>query len=863
MSTLLPITPVTPRHRPPRGPVLVWGNVVVLGWLAVAIALLTTHDLLGLPSWLAVHALLLGAVTNAIVIWSEHFVVVLCRAAGPPPRRMALGLTALNVFVVAVLVGVTTGIVALSGVGGAGIAAIATVHTLHLWRVRRSALSGRFAYLITFYAAASTALMLGAVLGAGLATGGGAWHARLWAAHVHVTLLGWVGLSVLGTLFTLWPTAVGVRIADGTMRAARRSLLLLCAGLVVAVAGLLTAQPWLAVAGLTGYAAGVGVAAAPLVRATLTRSPHGPAAWMLGASAVWLTMAVLLDAGRLALAGSTDSAPEIMRSVLPVLAVGFTAQVLLGALTQLLPVVLGRGPAGHRAVTALLATGWRTRVVALNLAVPLIAGDWPDQVQTAGWALAALSAAAFVVLALSVAVPAALGRPPLQPRSPRSDGTATGIIAAAAVVVLAVSLATSGDDGSAEPSVTGTAQTVDVTLSGMRMQPDSLDVAAGTRLVLRVTNDEAMPHDLRVDSGQRTPRLGRGETALLDLGEVRENRQAWCTVAGHRAAGMTMTIRVRGDQPQDGHGAGHEHHDDDAAPTPAPAPASGLDMAAKPSAGWAARDARLAPVSGTVHRVELHATEQEIEIAPGRKQLRWTFGGSVPGPTLRGRVGDEFEITLVNDTTMGHGIDFHASALAPEGPMRTIAPGERLVYRFRAPRAGAWLYHCSTMPMTTHLANGMVGAVIIDPPDLPAVDREYVLVASQLYADVPGSDSQLAKIREGRPDGWAFNGMAAQYDHAPLTATVGERVRIWLVNAGPGDPVAFHVVGSQFDTVYREGAWQLRPSPSAGGAQVLDLAPAQGGFVELTFPEAGRYPMVDHDMRHAEGGAHGLIDVTG
>ncbi|MEV1117100.1 copper oxidase, partial [Actinosynnema sp. NPDC049800] len=98
-------------------------------------------------------------------------------------------------------------------------------------------------------------------------------------------------------------------------------------------------------------------------------------------------------------------------------------------------------------------------------------------------------------------------------------------------------------------------------------------------------------------------------------------------------------------------------------------------------------------------------------------------------------------------------------------------------------------------------------------------------------------------------------------DHAPLTAGVGERVRFWVVNAGPGDLLSFHVVGGQFDAAYKEGAWTLRPGTS-GGAQALDLAPAQGGFAELTFPERGRYPFVDHDMRHAEHGAHGFVEVV-
>ncbi|MGH3563282.1 MAG: multicopper oxidase domain-containing protein, partial [Mycobacterium sp.] len=175
------------------------------------------------------------------------------------------------------------------------------------------------------------------------------------------------------------------------------------------------------------------------------------------------------------------------------------------------------------------------------------------------------------------------------------------------------------------------------------------------------------------------------------------------------------------------------------------------------------------------------------------------------------------------------------------------------------------LYHCSTAPMSLHIANGMYGAVIIDPPGLPPVDREYALVGAQLYLGDPGSDHKVDAIRANQPDGWMFNGMAAQYDHAPLHAHPGERVRIWVINAGPGDTIAFHIVGTQFDTVYKEGAWLLRAGGStagAGGSQALDLAPAQGGFVELSFPEPGHYPVMDHDLRHAENGAHGVFVVT-
>lgn len=265
-----------------------------------------------------------------------------------------------------------------------------------------------------------------------------------------------------------------------------------------------------------------------------------------------------------------------------------------------------------------------------------------------------------------------------------------------------------------------------------------------------------------------------------------------------------------------------------------------------------------------VHRLTFAVEEVAVEVAPGVWQKRWTFNGRTPGPTLHGRVGDSFEITLVNHGTMGHSIDFHAGALAPDKPMRTIEPGERLTYRFTATKAGIWMYHCSTMPMSLHIANGMAGAVVIDPPDLAPVDREYLLVQSELYLGAEGGIADAEAIAAEQPDAVVFNGHATQYRAEPLRAQAGERVRIWVLDAGPSRASSFHVVGGQFDTVYSEGAYLLggpeRSGP--GGAQALALQPGQGGFVELTFPEAGRYPFVSHIMVDAERGAAGLVEVT-
>lgn len=399
---------------------------------------------------------------------------------------------------------------------------------------------------------------------------------------------------------------------------------------------------------------------------------------------------------------------------------------------------------------------------------------------------------------------------------------------------------------------TGHTTTVAVTAKGMRFHPERIEVPAGDRLVIEMSNADVRRHDLVLANGARTPLIPGGGTARLDAGVVGGTLDGWCSVPGHRQQGMVLTVTTTGNV--------HAGHQPAAGRPPGAVPR--LDPMADPGDVFTARDATLPPAGNArVHRISLRVQEVERDVAPGVRQKLWTFNGMAPGPVLRGRVGDVFEVTLTNDGSVDHGVDFHAGALAPDGPMRPIEPGESLVYRFTASRAGVWMYHCSTMPMLHHVGNGMYGAVIIDPPDLSPVDHEYVLVQSEFYLGPAGEPGDLAKMQAEQPDAVVFNGYVAQYAHRPLTARAGERVRIWLLDAGPNRSSAFHLVGAQFDTVYREGAWLLR-STDPGGAQVLDLTPAAGGFVETVFPQAGTYPFVSHSMVDAERGARGAFRVT-
>jgi nitrite reductase (NO-forming) len=308
---------------------------------------------------------------------------------------------ALNLGILAVLGGVHGGRTALAAAGACLAGVVVLGHALMLvTRIGRS-LPSRLGGTVWFYLAAAAALLAGMGIGlwlAGGVPGSADAYLALRLAHVHLNVLGWVGLAVVGTQFTLWPTVLRTRMLPGVERAVRWSLPPLAGGLAVAATGLATRHRLLALAGLVAYAAGLGVALVPFVRTALRRPPHTAAAWMLGAGMAWLVVAVAADLAALAASQRLADLDGRLTRLVPAVAAGFALQTLTGALTYLLPVVLGRGASGNRRLTGVLELGWRPRVAAVNLGVlVLVAG--PAGGGPAGWWLAGVGLGSFLPLA--------------------------------------------------------------------------------------------------------------------------------------------------------------------------------------------------------------------------------------------------------------------------------------------------------------------------------------------------------------------------------------------------------------------------------------------------------------------------------
>jgi nitrite reductase (NO-forming) len=270
--------------------------------------------------------------------------------------------------------------------------------------------------------------------------------------------------------------------------------------------------------------------------------------------------------------------------------------------------------------------------------------------------------------------------------------------------------------------------------------------------------------------------------------------------------------------------------------------------------------------------VDLETTEVQGPLADGVRYTFWTFGGTVPGPFVRVRVGDVVQIRLKNaDKSLHpHSIDLHAVTGPGGGAAVTqLGPGQQGAFEFRALNPGLYVYHCATPSVPEHIANGMYGLILVEPEKgLPRVDREYYVMQGEFYtkgktlaAGLQALDS--AKLTAERPEYVVFNGkMGALLGDGTVKANVGERVRFFVGNGGPNLISSFHVIGEIFDTVYPEGA--LGGGTPAKNVQTT-LVPAGGAaVVEMTVQVPGRFLLVDHSIvRAMEKGALGVLEVAG
>lgn len=271
--------------------------------------------------------------------------------------------------------------------------------------------------------------------------------------------------------------------------------------------------------------------------------------------------------------------------------------------------------------------------------------------------------------------------------------------------------------------------------------------------------------------------------------------------------------------------------------------------------------------------VKFDVKHQLFKVSNAVSYTAWMFGNSVPGPVLRVRVGQTIRFSMsdrsndslqntamhVNMMPMPHSIDFHAAMVNPEDKYRSIQPGETIHFTWTANYPGVFMYHCGTPMVLMHMIYGMIGMVIVEPKGGYAgkVDREFAIVQNEYYFKQQGDtyvpDTTLAMKKT--PSFVAFNGKVGYYVINPLKVKAGERIRVFLLNAGPNNATNFHVIGTILDKVWLDG----NPKNELVGMQSAYIGPASGAVLEFVIPEKGSYTFVDHSFADATMGAIGVF----
>jgi FtsP/CotA-like multicopper oxidase with cupredoxin domain len=258
----------------------------------------------------------------------------------------------------------------------------------------------------------------------------------------------------------------------------------------------------------------------------------------------------------------------------------------------------------------------------------------------------------------------------------------------------------------------------------------------------------------------------------------------------------------------------------------------------------------------TLREWRLVAYDKEIEIVPGVKFSAWTFNGRVPGPTLRAREGDLLRIHFVNAGTHPHTIHFHgihpaamdgAPGIGEELGGGLIDVGEEFTYEFDAGPFGLHLYHCHASPLAGHIAKGLYGTFIVDPPrGRPRAD-ELVMVQNAFDPNF-NEDNEV----------YAVNTVAFHFMYRPVRVKQGELVRIYLVNIVELDPInSFHIHGNFFHR-FPTGT-SLEPSEYT---DTVIQGQGQRDVLELRFPHLGKFMFHAHKSEFASLGWMGFFEVV-
>ncbi len=376
----------------------------------------------------------------------------------------------------------------------------------------------------------------------------------------------------------------------------------------------------------------------------------------------------------------------------------------------------------------------------------------------------------------------------------------------------------------------------------------TLKVPQNAFVQVTLTNGEGALHDISFPDFNATSDHISGKdssTSVAFKADKTGDFTYFCTVPGHRAAGMEGKLTVG-----------------QAAPKGAVVDTIAMDPTLVQTPIGTRGPQNL--------RVDIEAIERTAELADGSNYTFWTFDGKIPGTFIRVRVGDTVEVHFKNraDSSMIHSVDFHAVTGPGGGAALTqTPPGEEKVFTFKAINPGLYVYHCATPMVAHHITNGMYGLILVEPEGgLPKVDKEFYVMQGEMYTvEKFGQKGNLSfsveKLLSEEPEYFVFNGaVGALTKQFPMRAKVGDNVRIFFGVGGPNYISSFHVIGEIFDKVFDQAALT---APPLTDVQTTLVPPGGATMVEFKLDVPGRYILVDHALTRLELGLVGFLYAEG
>ncbi len=366
--------PLPLRRTPPAGPGEILrlfltsagvytASALILGAVLAARDALVVEPVAWSARWLHVHLALAMGITQAIIGATQFFAAAFL-AVAPPPRPLIRSQWVLaNAGALIMLGGGLYQLMWVVGLGGSLVLAAMALLLWSLWQMKRQSLMGLDLNLL-FYLTAVGFVILGMTFGVLMALNL-TWpffrpDVRL--AHMHYNLLGFVTLTIVGTMHTFFPTVAGIKLHS--WRLAGWTYWLLAGGTLVMGTGFLVG--WTPAIVLGGVAEVMGSAAFTY---NIWRTRRGAAGLPLPArhlyAAAWFLL--ITNLAGVALVGTSVS-PGALSALTHLALVGFIGQTLLGAMLHLVPVMLGvyGGPTARQRMQPIVAYGGTVQVWLLN-----------------------------------------------------------------------------------------------------------------------------------------------------------------------------------------------------------------------------------------------------------------------------------------------------------------------------------------------------------------------------------------------------------------------------------------------------------------------------------------------------------------